>query len=56
VDRIQQVLLNLLSNSRKFVPKQLGMILIDVDLPEWDGKTFLRVSVKDNGPGISAED
>jgi len=56
VDRIQQVLLNLLSNARKFVPKQQGLILVKAELSEWDSKVFLRVSIKDNGPGISQED
>ena len=55
--RIQQVLLNLLSNARKYVPKNTsGKIKINSMITQNDGKLNLTISVIDNGPGISAED
>jgi Na+/proline symporter/nitrogen-specific signal transduction histidine kinase len=51
-DRLVQVLLNLLSNAVKFCRRQEGRI--QVDLSEADG--FVRVDVRDNGPGIRPED
>jgi signal transduction histidine kinase len=51
-DRIIQVLLNLLSNAVKFCEPGKGRI--EVALAEGDG--WLRVDVRDNGPGISRED
>ncbi|MCG6893053.1 MAG: sensor histidine kinase [Desulfobacteraceae bacterium] len=50
-DRLIQVLVNLLSNAVKFCPQQEGRIEVDLRV-EAEG---LRVSVKDNGPGISQE-
>jgi signal transduction histidine kinase len=52
VDRIIQVMLNLLSNAAKFC--EAGKGRIEVVLSERDG--WLRVDVRDNGPGIRAED
>src|SRR2546425_4473407 len=52
VDRIIQVLLNLLSNAVKFCEPGSGRI--EIALAERDGS--LRVGVRDNGPGVSAED
>jgi Na+/proline symporter/nitrogen-specific signal transduction histidine kinase len=52
VDRIIQVLLNLISNAVKFCEPGRGRI--DIALYETDGG--LRVDVRDNGPGVSAED
>jgi signal transduction histidine kinase len=52
VDRIVQVLLNLLSNAVKFC--QPGRGRVEVALSQRDG--FLRVDVRDNGPGVSLED
>lgn len=50
-DRLHQVLLNLLSNAAKFVPKEGGAVTVTLR-NEGDE---IRVDVKDNGPGIAAE-
>jgi Na+/proline symporter/nitrogen-specific signal transduction histidine kinase len=47
-DRLLQVVLNLLSNAAKFVPREGGHV--DVRLILQDG--HLRVEVQDNGPGV----
>jgi len=52
LDRIVQVVLNLLSNAVKFIEPGRGEV--EVTLTEEQG--FLRVDVRDNGPGIRAED
>ena len=52
VDRIIQVMLNLLSNAVKFC--EAGKGRIEITLSERGGR--LRVDVRDNGPGISADD
>ncbi len=52
VDRIIQVLLNLLSNAAKFCAPARGRV--EIALVE-DG-AFLRVEVRDNGPGVDARD
>jgi len=52
LDRMIQVMLNLLSNAMKFCDPANGRIEIALD--ERDG--YLRVDVRDNGRGISAED
>jgi signal transduction histidine kinase len=52
VDRIIQVLLNLLSNAAKFCDPRQGRV--EVALSEGDG--MLRVDVRDNGPGIDTAD
>jgi len=51
-DRVKQVLLNLLSNAAKFCEPTRGRV--EVSLQE-EGSA-VRVSVRDNGPGISAAD
>ena len=48
--RLQQVFSNLLSNAAKFSP--IGSI---VDIIVTENDRYVRVSVKDNGPGISDE-
>lgn len=50
-DRLMQVMLNLLSNAAKFVPKGTGRVGVTLD---WDGDD-IRVSVSDNGLGIKPE-
>ncbi|MDP4218482.1 MAG: two-component regulator propeller domain-containing protein, partial [Bacteroidota bacterium] len=51
-DKIDRVLLNLLSNAFKFTPKQ-GKIRIGVDRAE--GSEGVKLSVSDSGIGMSAE-
>ena len=52
LDRMIQVMLNLLSNAAKFCDSRNGRI--EVALSEADGR--VRVDVRDNGRGISPED
>jgi Na+/proline symporter/nitrogen-specific signal transduction histidine kinase len=52
VDRIIQVMLNLLSNAVKFCDAGKGRM--EIALSERNG--WLRVDVRDNGPGISLQD
>ncbi|HEV3009619.1 MAG TPA: sensor histidine kinase [Burkholderiales bacterium] len=52
VDRIIQVMLNLLSNAVKFCEPGTGRIEIALT----EDRDGLRVDVRDNGPGVSAED
>jgi Na+/proline symporter/signal transduction histidine kinase len=52
VDRIIQVILNLLSNAAKFCEPGKGRV--EISLSEQAGS--LRVDVRDNGPGIDPED
>jgi signal transduction histidine kinase len=52
LDRVTQVLLNLLSNAVKFCEPAQGRIEVTlVDTGDW-----VRVDVRDNGPGIAAAD
>ena len=50
-DRVQQVIINLLSNACKFCPEQAGRV--EARLEHIDGG--LRLTVRDNGQGIPAE-
>ena len=52
VDRLIQVLLNLLSNALKFSPEDDGTV--EVRLTQADSE--LRIDVRDNGPGVRRED
>jgi Na+/proline symporter/nitrogen-specific signal transduction histidine kinase len=52
LDRIVQVVVNLLSNAVKFIEPGRGRV--EIALAEETG--FLRVDVRDNGPGISPAD
>jgi len=63
VDRLQQVLINILSNAIKFVPTGTGEIVIKARTYYWNNgglsftpKLYLEVEVADNGPGISESD
>lgn len=51
-DRLKQVLLNLLSNAAKFVPRGSGLVQIRLV----QSASGLTVTVSDNGPGMSNED
>jgi Na+/proline symporter/nitrogen-specific signal transduction histidine kinase len=51
-DRLTQVMINLLSNAQKFVPKDRGRVSVIVRREEGD----VLVAVADNGPGIAPED
>jgi signal transduction histidine kinase len=50
-DRLMQVMLNLLSNAVKFCPEAGGRVLVRLVA----GPTWVRVDVRDNGPGIDRE-
>jgi signal transduction histidine kinase len=52
VDRLIQVLLNLLSNALKFSPEQTGRVEVALRLLDRE----LRVDVRDNGPGVRPQD
>ena len=54
-DRLQQVLMNLLSNAAKFVPAETGQVRVRV-VPTLadDGTRQVTVEVHDNGPGVPA--
>lgn len=49
-DRLIQVLLNLLSNALRHLPDDDGRVVVEII----DNSDGVRVSVRDNGPGISA--
>ena len=49
-DKLQQVMLNLLSNAAKFVPQGAGHVQVRLQAAAGE----VTVSVTDNGPGISA--
>jgi signal transduction histidine kinase len=51
-DKLMQVMLNLLSNAVKFVPAGSGQVAVHLS----SGPDLVRVEVRDNGPGIAAED
>jgi len=52
LDRIVQVMLNLLSNAVKFCDAGNGTVEIALS----QGQGYLRIDVRDNGPGIDAAD
>ena len=55
-DRIQQVMLNLTSNARKYVHKVCGVIEIQTQLLIKGAQQFIQISVSNNGHGISLAD
>ncbi len=50
-DRVVQVMLNLLANAAKFCDPQRGEASVEVQV----GDGMARVDVRDNGPGVTAE-
>ena len=52
VDRLIQVLLNLLSNALKFSPENSGRVSVGLRVLAGE----LRIDVRDNGPGVKRED
>jgi signal transduction histidine kinase len=52
LDRIVQVMLNLLSNAAKFCDPRQGVVEIALS----GERSFLRIDVRDNGPGIDVAD
>ncbi|MET0507342.1 MAG: sensor histidine kinase [Burkholderiaceae bacterium] len=51
-DRLTQVLMNLLSNAAKFVPREHGRVEIALERAVRDDGERLVVEVSDNGPGV----
>ncbi|UCV17984.1 sensor histidine kinase [Ferribacterium limneticum] len=51
-DRLTQVMINLLSNAVKFVPGGSGRVQVRLS----SGAGLVRVEVRDNGPGLTAEE
>ena len=54
-DRILQVFYNILVNAIRYSPAK-GSIKVSTDIVKKQEDTWLKVSFKDHGPGISAED
>ncbi|MCY4744404.1 response regulator [Pelomonas sp. UHG3] len=53
--RLQQVLVNLLSNALKFTPAGLVTLRLAADATDAQGRVPLTISVQDSGVGLSAE-
>jgi len=51
-DRVKQVVLNLLSNAAKFCAAERGKVAVELSL----SGGVARVDVRDNGPGLAADD
>ncbi len=51
VDLMERVLVNIIGNAQKYIPSELGKIIITIKSTEHE----LYISVEDNGPGIPAE-
>lgn len=57
VEKLQRVLLNLLSNAFKFTPRE-GVVRVELApcAPDASGRHSVRLTVADSGPGIAVED
>jgi two-component system phosphate regulon sensor histidine kinase PhoR len=53
-ERVQQVLINLMHNAIKFTPEG-GTVVVEVAAPA-AGATFVKILVRDTGPGIPANE
>lgn len=53
--RVNQVLLNLISNAYKFTPSGGSITVIAQELPSHEGKTFFKFTVEDTGEGMTDE-
>lgn len=53
-DRFNQIFYNLLINALKYTGEK-GKVLVTSEVCSQDGKTWLKISVQDNGTGISSE-
>lgn len=53
LDKLKQILLNLLSNAAKFTAN--GRIVFSANIQDFSGKQFLQLQIKDTGIGISTE-
>jgi signal transduction histidine kinase len=54
-DRLLQVFLNLIRNAIQAAPETKGEIVVNSQEVRAEGKTQIRVTVEDNGPGIPPE-
>ena len=55
--RVWQILSNIVSNAMRYSPKggAIEIIIEDIPTDETDGRRMIRISVRDEGPGISEE-
>ncbi len=54
-DKLQKIMMNLLSNALKFTPES-GSVRVNVNIEEHNGKDLILISVKDSGIGIDPEE
>lgn len=53
-NKILQIVGNLISNAMKFTPHK-GKVIVGLDMPLENGKRLLKMTVEDNGEGITEE-
>lgn len=51
IDLMERVLVNIIGNAQKYIPSELGKIIITIKSTEHE----LYISIEDNGPGIPSE-
>jgi two-component system sensor histidine kinase BaeS len=54
-DRISQVFYNIVVNAIRYSPAQ-SIVKVVTMAAEMEGRSWLKISVEDNGPGIAEED